>query len=257
MQDSPFISIITPCFNSVETIEDTLSSVLKQDYHDYEYVIVDGGSTDGTLDVIKRYEPLFEGRLKWISEHDHGIYDAFNKGCKRASGTLLWIVNSDDYIEEGALSKISQCSKEGGQSVIIGGIHFVTMSGKHSSSYIPTEKDIKVAFSKDWMVPHPSMVIPRRIYEQFGYYDEKFRVAADKDLFHRLYANGVQFQILECYLTNMRDGGVSQRLCFKKEASEQWLFFTNKYGVSLKACKGFFKWSCRFVRNMLMRKNGN
>ena len=75
----PLFSIATPCWNSESTIERTIKSVLRQDFKDYEYIIVDGGSTDSTLDIIKKYEPLFEGRMQWKSEPDKGLYDAFNK----------------------------------------------------------------------------------------------------------------------------------------------------------------------------------
>ena len=102
----PFISIATPCWNSEKTIERTIKSVLAQTFTDYEYIIVDGGSTDGTLDIIKKYEPFFGGRMKWKSEPDKGLYDAFNKGVERSTGVYCWNVNSDDYIEPDALLKI-------------------------------------------------------------------------------------------------------------------------------------------------------
>ena len=82
-------SIITICFNSEKTIERTIKSVLTQTFADYEYIIVDGGSRDSTLDIVKKYEPLFEGRMKWKSESDRGIYDAMNKGIMRSSGTII------------------------------------------------------------------------------------------------------------------------------------------------------------------------
>ena len=107
MENNVLISIATPCFNSEKTIERTIKSVLDQKFKDYEYIIVDGGSTDKTLDIVKKYEPLFEGRMRWISEPDKGIYDAFNKGVERSRGVYCWNVNSDDWIESDALLKIS------------------------------------------------------------------------------------------------------------------------------------------------------
>ena len=99
----PFFSIITVCFNSEKTIERTLQSVLGQSCIDYEYIIVDGASKDNTIDIIKQYEQMFDGRMIWLSEPDKGIYDAFNKGCKKAKGEYIWIVNSDDYLEPDSL----------------------------------------------------------------------------------------------------------------------------------------------------------
>ena len=107
MKTEPLFSIITVCYNSQKTIERTIKSVLHQDFQDYEYIIIDGSSTDGTVEIIKKYEPLFCGRMRWISEPDTGIYDAFNKGIRCSKGKLTWLVNSDDYIEKNALSVIS------------------------------------------------------------------------------------------------------------------------------------------------------
>ena len=103
MNNQPQFSIITICYNSSATIERTIKSVLAQTFTDYEYIIVDGGSKDSTLDIVKKYEPLFDGRMKWKSEPDKGIYDAMNKGISRSSGTIIGIVNSDDWLEADAL----------------------------------------------------------------------------------------------------------------------------------------------------------
>lgn len=91
------ISIITASYNSVSTLANAMESVLHQTYTDWEYIVVDGDSTDGTVDLIRRYEPQFGGKLKWTSEPDHGIYDAMNKGISRATGDVVGILNSDDY----------------------------------------------------------------------------------------------------------------------------------------------------------------
>ena len=100
-------SIITPCFNSENTIERTLKSVLNQTYSMYEYIIVDGGSTDSTLDIIRSYKDFFGDKLKVISEPDNGIYDAMNKGISWATGDFVGIVNSDDFYEEDCLTIVS------------------------------------------------------------------------------------------------------------------------------------------------------
>ena len=97
------ISIITVCFNSQKTIGRTFDSVLRQTYPNIEYLVIDGQSTDGTTDIIREYEPLFQGRMKWVSEKDEGIYDAMNKGIRMATGDLIGILNSDDYYEDNAV----------------------------------------------------------------------------------------------------------------------------------------------------------
>ena len=91
------ISLITVTFNSSETLRDTIQSVLLQSYPNVEYIIVDGHSQDTTIEIIKKYEPLFQGRLKWISEKDKGLYDAMNKGIRMATGDIIGIINSDDF----------------------------------------------------------------------------------------------------------------------------------------------------------------
>lgn len=110
-----FFSIITICFNSERTIERTIRSVLTQTFTDYEYIIVDGGSKDSTLDIVKKYEPLFKGRMKWKSEPDRGIYDAMNKGIMRSSGIIIGIVNSDDWLEPEALAYVYRKFEDNGK----------------------------------------------------------------------------------------------------------------------------------------------
>lgn len=91
------ISVITVTFNSGKTVRYTIESVLKQEYSDYEYLVIDGGSKDNTIDIIKEYEPKFGGRMKWVSERDKGMYDAINKGIRMATGDVVGIINSDDF----------------------------------------------------------------------------------------------------------------------------------------------------------------
>lgn len=91
------ISIITATWNSGATLRDTMESVLSQDYTDFEHLIIDGGSTDNTLDIVRELEPRYSGKLKWISERDRGIYDAMNKGIMMATGDVIGILNSDDF----------------------------------------------------------------------------------------------------------------------------------------------------------------
>ena len=102
----PFFSIITVCYNSKKTIEKTLQSVLSQTEQDFEYILIDGASTDGTLDILRAWEPKFGGRMKLVSEPDAGIYDAMNKGIRMARGTLVGIVNSDDFYQSDALERV-------------------------------------------------------------------------------------------------------------------------------------------------------
>lgn len=94
------ISIITATYNSASTVRDTFESILSQTYHDIEYIVVDGASTDGTVDIIRAYEPRFKGRMHWLSESDRSLYDAMNKGISMATGDVIGILNSDDFTHQ-------------------------------------------------------------------------------------------------------------------------------------------------------------
>ena len=120
------ISIITATYNSGKTVGDTLRSVLAQTYHDYELLVVDGASKDNTLEVVKKMEPLFEGRMRYISEPDKGIYDAMNKGIRMATGDIIGILNSDDfYTSDDALACIAWVLENEKVDAVYGDIHYV------------------------------------------------------------------------------------------------------------------------------------
>ena len=118
------ISVITATFNSGKTLRDTIESVLRQTYRDIEYIIVDGASRDDTLDIIREYEPMFGGRMRWISEPDRGIYDAMNKGIGMATGAVVGLLNSDDfYTDECVLERVAAEIMD--VDAVYGDIHYV------------------------------------------------------------------------------------------------------------------------------------
>src|SRR5690554_3132525 len=121
------ISIITVCYNSDKYIRTAFDAVLHQSYKDLEYIIVDGASTDGTVSIIKEYEPLFNGRMKWISEPDMGLYDAMNKGIKMATGEVVGILNSDDlYLDNNVLGSVmSAFAKDPRLDMVYGDLLYV------------------------------------------------------------------------------------------------------------------------------------
>lgn len=120
------VSIITVTFNSVDTLAMTIKSVLRQTYQDIEYIVKDGGSTDKTIDVIKEYEPMFHGRMKWMSAKDKGIYDGMNKGIEMATGNIVGILNSDDFFTDNhVIEKIADAFNEKKVDAIYGDVHFV------------------------------------------------------------------------------------------------------------------------------------
>ena len=199
-------SIITVSFNSAETIEETIKSVLAQTYGDFEYIIVDGTSTDGTLDIIKSYAKKDE-RIRYISEPDKGIYDAMNKGIKMAEGELIGLLNSDDYYEPDALEKIVLQVQEGFRpldEVVLYGMVRILKEEKESMVIIYSHDSLP-----ERMMMHPACFVSKEIYANYQY-DTRYKSAADYDLFIRLYQDQeVQFIPVYDIISNFRLGGMS------------------------------------------------
>ena len=206
-------SIITICFNSEKTIERTIKSVLAQTCKDYEYIIVDGASKDGTLDIVKKYEPLFEGRMKWKSEPDTGIYNAMNKGIKRATGQIIGIVNSDDWLELDALEKVNESLASNNcdmNSLYCGGIYFHFTEGGVKQGLV----NIKALQKNAWLyivsgIRHPGLFVPQKIYDEVGLFNDKMRLSADLDFMLRCYYQGKRFIDIKAIVSNMSEGGIS------------------------------------------------
>lgn len=197
-------SIITVCFNSEKTIERTIQSVLNQTFQDFEYIIVDGASKDGTLEIIKKYENCFQGKMKWISEKDAGIYDAMNKGIQLAAGELVGLLNSDDYYECDALEKISKVYNHGDYSIIYGAVRAV-QDGREVMVYVKNHE-----FIEQDMITHPSCFVSKKIYDRFGGYSLKYPYSADYEFMLRI-RNEREIQYTKIYdiITNFSNGGVS------------------------------------------------
>lgn len=213
MNKQPQFSIITICYNSSATIERTIKSVLAQSFTDYEYIIVDGGSKDSTLDIVKKYEPLFEGQMKWKSEPDKGIYDAMNKGIERSSGTIIGIVNSDDWLEADALENVYDCFVNNDRSedyLYTGGILFHNQDGTTKKMMSNLQSFYKQAHLYIMSgIRHPATFVPKKVYDTIGLFDSQMRLSADQDFILRCHFNGVQFVAIEHVLSNMAAGGLS------------------------------------------------
>lgn len=206
------ISIITATFNSAATLRDTLDSILGQTYQDIESIIVDGGSKDGTLDIVREYEPRFQGRMKWISEPDKGIYDAMNKGIRMASGDVIGVLNSDDYYYDNqVLEDIANAFNQKDIDCVYGNLVFLDAKNKNSviriwkgSLYHPG------AFLKGWHPAHPTFYAKRTCFEQYGVFDLQYAVSADFELMLRfLEKEQIKNTYLDRYFVKMRWGGES------------------------------------------------
>lgn len=207
------ISIVTVTFNSSATVRDTIESVLKQEYKNYEYLVVDGGSKDNTVDIIKEYEPKFDGRMRWISEKDKGMYDGINKGIRMATGDVVGIINSDDFYHRSDIFDIINMAFEEDKSIqaIYGDVRFV-----HPDNL---EKTVRYYSCKHWrpwrfrfgfMPAHPTFFTYKENFEKYGYYQFDYHIAADYELLIRhLYTNKVPAKYIPVDFMKMRTGGRS------------------------------------------------
>ncbi len=223
----PFFSIITVSFNSEKTIERTFKSLLYQTCRDFEYIVIDGSSTDGTVGIVKKYEHIFREKkicLKWVSEPDDGIYDAMNKGIRMSSGRLIGIVNSDDYYTSNALEEVRKSAEK---NIDVGIFHGILRQFNENNDTV-----CYVAYS-DLLLPrqmimHPTCFIRREVYEKRGMYDTTFKFAADYDFILRMKENGIKFLLLETVISNFSLEGVSQN---SKDAFEDGLRVRKKHNV--------------------------
>lgn len=204
MESGMLISIVTVCYNSERTIKQTIESVLGQTYERIEYIIVDGGSNDHTVDIIKQYADASKGKIKWLSEPDKGIYDAMNKGIRMATGTLVGIINSDDYYEPDAVEQIVNHST-GSPYQILYGFTRTLRNEKEDSIFISSPE-----FLKDRMISHPSCFVSKRIYDELGMYNTKYCSVADYDFMLRMQQRQeVVFVPVYKLIANFRTGGMS------------------------------------------------
>lgn len=198
------VSIITPCYNSAKTIRQTIESVLNQTYNNIEYIVVDGGSTDNTINIINEYIPLFHGRLRYVSQKDNGIYDAMNKGIKMSHGQIIGIINSDDYYEIDAVESIVSKFDSKKMQVIYGYMNIIRNNGTKKVLIIPHTK------LKERMINHSTCFVSRKIYQKYGLFNIHFKIAADYDLMLRLSKKkDVEFIQIPKILADFREGGVS------------------------------------------------
>lgn len=204
------ISIITATWNSAATVRDTIESVLRQDYQDWEHIIIDGGSKDETLDIIREMEPRYGGRLRYVSEKDRGIYDAMNKGILMATGDVVGLLNSDDFFtSDNVLSTIAREIVE--NDAVYADIHYVdpadlTTSVRHYSSARFSRARMIMGF----MPAHPSFYCRRTVYTRFGLFDLDFKVAADfEQLLRLIYVNRITTHYIPADFVTMRTGGAS------------------------------------------------
>jgi glycosyltransferase len=219
------VSIITIAYNSAETIEDTIVSVINQDYADIEYIIIDGGSKDDTLKIVEKYQDKI---AKVVSDPDKGIYDAMNKGVANANGDIIGILNSDDiYADTKVITDI--VNKIGDNDSIYADLVYVKRDATDEvTRYWKSGAYKKGSFLKGWMPPHPTFFVKRACYDKYGTYNLALKSAADYECMLRmLHKNEISVTYLPRVITKMRVGGqsnvtVGNRLKANKEDRMAW-----------------------------------
>ena len=206
------ISLITTCYNRVTTVEHTIQSVLSQDYNDIEYIVIDGASTDGSMDIINSYS---EHISHIVSESDTGMYEAINKGIRLATGDIIGLLHSDDvFYSADVLSEIVDIFSRNQPDIVYGNGLFVSADNpeKIVRNWISGEYELKKV-RHGWLPLHTTMYVKREVYERCGLYDESYKIAADSDMLVRmLYDYRFRVYYLNRYIVRMQMGGLSTSL---------------------------------------------
>lgn len=215
IESKPMFSIITVCFNSEKWIRDTLESMLWQTFTDYEYIIVDGASTDHTIEIIESYRNKFGKKLAVISEPDKGIYDAMNKGIRKASGSVVGILNSDDYFEPKTLEIVNrEYEPEKPYQILYGMINIVDQDKTLRKVFWGSHH-----FIHEQPLAHPACFITKKLYKEKGLYSLSYRYSSDYDFLLRMSKDSeVIFKPIFEVLSNFREGGNSERFEAKLES---------------------------------------
>jgi glycosyltransferase involved in cell wall biosynthesis len=196
------VSIVTVSYNAVSTIEQTIQSVLNQNYDNIEYVVIDGQSTDGTREIIEKYKDRLD---YYVSEPDNGIYDAMNKGVKIATGDIIAFLNADDWYEKDVVSAVSQKFIYSDADIVYGDTNIIDKNGKKSISRKRTVENIW----KNIIACHQSIFVKRNLFFKIGMFDLSYEIAADYDWLLRAYIYGARFAEIDTVISNYRIGGFS------------------------------------------------
>ena len=202
-------TVITVCFNSEKTIKCTFESILNQTYKNIEYIVIDGNSSDSTLQIIKSYQQKFTEKgisYRWISEPDRGIYDAMNKGINLSEGNLIGILNSDDWYETNALENIKNLYNKSNADFIHGNLNLYSPE----KEFIKTLKPKKNYIVKRKMpFFHPTSFVSKKIYNKLDGYSLNYKICSDYDLIIKIINNNFKISYLDKVITNFTIGGVS------------------------------------------------
>lgn len=203
------VSIITVVYNRADVIRDTIESVLSQTYKNIEYIIIDGASNDGTMDVVNEYKDKIS---RIISEPDRGLYDAINKGIKEATGDVIGLIHSDDfYLDNLVIQRVVDTFKKENKHMLFADLLYIKGDNKDKVLRYYSAKNFTVDKLKyGFMPPHPTLFVKKEVYEKYGLYKIDYKIAADYEMFVRLLlVNKLSFSYIHLPIVKMRVGGVS------------------------------------------------
>ena len=233
MNSSLKFSIITVSLNNQSTIRRTINSVLNQKYVDVEYIVIDGLSTDDTMKIVESYK---ENISYYVSQEDTGIYDAINKGISAASGDIIGILNADDiYADNTVLFNVqNHFISESTEAVYGDLVYFDPINNDKVVRYWKSGLFSMHRMRKGWMMPHPTLFVRKKVYEDFGCYSTDLQISSDYEMMIRLfYKNGVSVSYLAYVLVHMQVGGVSNRSFLNRlRSNSEDLVAWEKNGIS-------------------------
>lgn len=222
------VSIITATYNSQSTIKDTIDSVLQQTYYNIEYIVIDGASTDKTIEIVKSYGNAI---TKFVSEPDKGLYDAINKGIAHATGDIVGILNSDDFFASpNIVSTIVRAFEQSNVDAVYADVAYVKAGNTDKIVRLYSSKKFNIdKLARGYMPAHPSFYAKRELYMRVGLYKTNYKIAADFEMMIRLFhTNNIRYKYLPMLFVYMRMGGVSNRNFYN-------IYLLNK--ETLRACR--------------------
>lgn len=234
----PLFSIVTVVLNCRDGIRATIRSVISQGFPNLEYLIIDGGSTDGTVEIVREYG----GKItQLVSEPDAGIYDAFNKGIARARGQYVLLLNAGDHLEPGALAKvaIAAAALPDRTTVISGGIRVIDGNTLQEIGSVVRDASVLDGRHRHMFLNHPATFIPKETYERIGPYNARFRIAGDYEFAQRLLSRGVGINFIPDIITVMYTGGISSTFSWTHIA--EYFRIVREYGGSGRAVRGLVR----------------
>ena len=207
------ITIITATYNNASTLETTIKSVVNQSHEEVEYIIVDGASTDGSLDIIKRYASRHPKVIKYISEPDTGVYNAINKGIRMSTGEVIGLLHGNDYFSStDILSQVAEAMNDNAVPFIYGDVKYTRVGSDKVVRYYSSQQFTIEMLLQGIAPPHPSLYMRKELFDKYGFYKEDYLIGADFDMFLRLMVvNKLEGKYLPLDMVTMTTGGLSTR----------------------------------------------